>query len=164
MKTTLQLLWVLRKPLIALAIAMASSGGGPLPLPTGWGHNLSKFDGHSLVKAQDQKCTIEFYEEIPYVALPLGVRIMTLDFSSQSLFGKFTGMWNSPWSMDVWIDKTWNSMMKGNINLYSSGNDLFAFLLELKEEKYVIFGNKPYFFKSRGMYLNKWSLDLHLNE
>jgi len=63
--------------------------------------------------------------------------------------------------MEAWIDKTWKSMMKGNIKLYACGNGFLNFLFEIKEDKDVILKNKPYFFGSSGMYLNKWSLDFN---
>lgn len=49
--------------------------------------------------------------------------------------------------------------MKGNSSIYAYGNDFFSFLFELKDDKDVIFRNNPYFFRARGLYLNKWSLD-----
>jgi len=62
--------------------------------------------------------------------------------------GKFTGRWSFPHSMDGWINKTWKSMMKGSIKLYACSNGFFSFLFKLKENKDVVFGNGPYFFRS----------------
>jgi hypothetical protein len=39
------------------------------------------------------------------------------------------------------------------------GRGFYAFLFETKEDKDLIFRNGPYFFGSRGMFLNRWTLD-----
>lgn len=70
-------------------------------------------------------------------------------------------MWPSPWLMEGWTDKTCCGMMKGNNALFSRGNGYFAFLLELKDNRDLIFRNGSYFFWSKGMHLNRWHLDFN---
>jgi hypothetical protein len=42
------------------------------------------------------------------------------------------------------------------------GKGFFVFLFEKKVDRDLIFINGPYFMGSRGMYLNKWTLDFIL--
>lgn len=44
--------------------------------------------------------------------------------------------------------------------MYLCGKGFFTFLFYFKEVKYLFFRNGPYFMGRRGLYLNKWSLDL----
>lgn len=103
-------------------------------------------------------------DSIPSMPLLVGAKRTSLAFSEQDFNGNFTGMWSSHHSMDLWIDQTRRSKTKGDINLYARGNKLFAFLFELKEDRDAIFRDGPYFFGSRGMYLNKWMMDFNPNE
>lgn len=53
---------------------------------------------------------------------------------------------------------------EGEIALSAVDNGFFIFLFEIKEDRDVVFRNGPYFFGSRGMYLNKWMLDFNPDE
>lgn len=102
--------------------------------------------------------------EVKNVTVSDGARKNSLDYVENALIGKFTSMWPSPKSMEFWMSKAWNSIMKGEIPLSTVGNRFFVFLFEFKEDRDVVFRNMPYFFGSRGMYLNKWTLDFNPNE
>lgn len=71
--------------------------------------------------------------------LPLGALRTLLAYSERALIDKFTCMWSLSRSMEVWIEKTWKPMMKGNIALNAVGNDIFSFLFEPKEDRDMIF-------------------------
>ena len=56
-----------------------------------------------------------------------------------------------------WIEKNWSDKITGKISIRFYGKGYFTFHFESKEDKDLIFKNKPYFMDSRGLYLNKWT-------
>ena len=83
-------------------------------------------------------------------------KVVTL--SEKGLIGLFTGLWPSPKSMEVWLNKNWRALIQGEVQQIFCGKGYFAFIFEKKEDWDLILRNKPYFMGSRGMYLNKWDL------
>jgi len=47
----------------------------------------------------------------------------------------------------------------GKISIKFCGRGYFTFHFETKEDRDLIFRNGPYFMDTRGLYLNKWTLD-----
>ena len=54
--------------------------------------------------------------------------------------------------------------MKGSIAIFVTGNGFLAFLFDLREDRYAIFCNGPYFLLSWGMYRNKWSPEFNTDD
>jgi hypothetical protein len=50
-------------------------------------------------------------------------------------------------------------LIKGQLSQAFCGKGFFVFLFEEKEDRDTIFRNNPYFMGSKGMYLNRWTLD-----
>jgi hypothetical protein len=48
-------------------------------------------------------------------------------------------------------------LIKGKLTHYFCGRGFYAFIFEVEEDKDLIFRNDPYFFSTRGMYLNCWT-------
>jgi hypothetical protein len=69
------------------------------------------------------------------------------------------GLWPSLREMAQWLDQKWKKMIKGQLSTTFCGKGLYVFLFENKADRDLIFRNGPYFMGSRGMYLNKWTLD-----
>ena len=55
-------------------------------------------------------------------------------------------------------------MMKGDIGLFAYGKGFFAFLFQYQVDKDLVFQSGPYFFRTRGIYLNKWTLEFDLDD
>ena len=70
----------------------------------------------------------------------------------------FNGLWPSPCSIDIWLNKNWRPLIQGEVQQSLCGQGFFVFLFEKKEDRNLIFRNGPYFMGPRGMYLNKWDL------
>ena len=67
-------------------------------------------------------------ESIPNVVLPpLASRNKALVLAKCSLIGQFKGIFPSPKSMDAWVAKSWHSLIKGDISLFTYGKGFFLF-------------------------------------
>jgi len=70
------------------------------------------------------------------------------------------GIWPSPQVVAQWVDKNWKVLIYGQLSSSFSGKGFFVFMFESKADQDLIFISDPYFMGSRGMYLNKWTLDV----
>ena len=70
----------------------------------------------------------------------------------KGLIGEFTRSWSSPNSTESWLNKTWRSLIKGEVVEFFCGNGFSIFLFEHKEGRDLIFKNGPYFTSLRGMF------------
>jgi hypothetical protein len=52
-------------------------------------------------------------------------------------------------------------MIKRKLTCYFCDREFYAFLFGEKEDRDLIFHNEPYFFGTKEMYLNHWTLDFH---
>jgi hypothetical protein len=66
--------------------------------------------------------------------------------------------------MSLWIEKKWKPLMKGCVSHAFHGKIFFIYLFEVKEYFDLIFKRGMYFMGTRGMYLNRWTLELSLDE
>jgi len=82
-----------------------------------------------------------------------------LSLTEKGLIGQFTGLWPSPRTVQRWVERNWADKIQGKISIRFCGKGYFSFDFESKEDKDLIFRNRPYFMDSRGLYLNKWTLD-----
>jgi hypothetical protein len=87
---------------------------------------------------------------------------MTLALVERGLIEKFMGIWSSHILMGIWVEKNWMVLIKGKLSCYFYNKYFYAFLFEPKEDHDLIFCNGPYFFGTRGMYLNCWTLSFDL--
>jgi hypothetical protein len=100
-------------------------------------------------------------EDIPEVLVQIGSQYLALIFMDHGLVGQFTGIWPSPKSVAVWIDKNWKLHLKVRMSHSFCGRGFFTFLFEEKEDRDLIFRSGPYFMGARGLYLNRWTLDFN---
>jgi len=99
-------------------------------------------------------------DQIPEVSLPPSLpRKSVITLAERGLVGQFTGLWPSPRSVQKWVERNWNAMTQGKIAIRFCGRGYYTFLFESKEDRDLIFRNGPYFMDSRGIYLNRWTLD-----
>jgi hypothetical protein len=87
---------------------------------------------------------------------------MALKLVDQGLIGQFTGLWPSPRAMMIWIQKSWKPLIKGQLIHFFYDQGFYAFLFKTKEENDLIFLSGPYFYGTRGIYINIWPLDFNL--
>ena len=80
-------------------------------------------------------------------------KVVTL--SKKGLIGLFTGLWPSPRSVEIWLNKNWRALIQGEVQQMFCSKGYFAFIFEKKEDQDLIFRNGPYFMGLGGMYLNK---------
>ena len=100
---------------------------------------------------------------IPKVSLPITTSdLKALALHERGLIGQVTKIWPYPKLMDSWMKKNWTTWIKGKLTYYLFGGRFYTFLFELKEDRNKIFIKYPYFMDTRGMYLNKWTLDFDL--
>jgi hypothetical protein len=83
----------------------------------------------------------------------------SLQLAENGLIGQFIGIWPSPRAMAQWLDLNWKKISKGKCPRHSMVRVFFLFLFENKEDRDLTFRNGSYFMGSRGMYMNKWTLD-----
>ena len=101
-------------------------------------------------------------EDIPEVNLSsVASKRKAVTLSEKGLIGLFTGLWPSPHSIEVWLNKNWRTLIQGEVQQIFCGKGYFAFIFEKKEDRDLIFKNGPYFMGPRGMYLNKWDLSFN---
>jgi hypothetical protein len=86
---------------------------------------------------------------------------MDLALAERGLLGQFTGIYPLPRSMANWVQKNWQDLIKGKLTHYFCGRGFYAFLFEAEEDRDLTFKNGPYFFNTRGMYLNKRTPDFN---
>ena len=67
------------------------------------------------------------------------------------------GLWPSPRQIDIWIERNWNPLIKGRMNHFFYGKGFYILYFDHKEDINLIFRNNRDFFRSRGLYLNKWT-------
>ena len=115
-------------------------------------------------KKERQLILIKKFVNIMPVALPSGFRKTSLTFSDKVVVLKYKGVWPSPKYVEQWSDKVWKPITKGNFGIFTVYNCFFAFIFEHKEDRDIVFQNGLYFFGSRGMSLNTWSLDFILDK
>jgi hypothetical protein len=60
--------------------------------------------------------------------------------------------------METWLTRNWIPLIRGRLNHFFSGKGFYTFF-EYKEDGDLIFQSGPYFYGTRGMYLNRWMLD-----
>eukprot|EP00253_Pinus_taeda_P010744 PITA_10744 len=82
-----------------------------------------------------------------------------LSLAEKGLIGQFTGLWPSPKTVQRWVERNWSDKTQGKISIRFCGKGYYTFHFETKEDKDLIFRNRPYFMDSRGLYLNKWTPD-----
>ena len=100
--------------------------------------------------------------DIPEVKLSsVASKRKAVALSEKGLIGLFTGLWPSPRSVDIWLNKNWRTLIQGEVQQIFCGKGYFAFIFEKKEDRDLIFKNGPYFMGPRGMYLNKWDLSFN---
>jgi len=103
-------------------------------------------------------------DEIPEIALPPTLpRKATISLAERGLVGQFTSLWPSPRAVQKWVERNWSANIHGKIAIRFYGRGYYTFLFESKEDRNLIFRNGPYFMDSRGLYLNRWSLDFDLD-
>ena len=61
--------------------------------------------------------------------------------SEKGLIGLFTGLWPSPRSMEVWLNKNWRTLIQGEVQQIFCGKGYFTFIFEKKEDMDLIFRN-----------------------
>ena len=83
--------------------------------------------------------------------------------SERGQIGQIKGIGQSPRSMEIWIHKNGMILINGRMIRHFCKRGFYAFLFELKEDKYLIFRSGPYFFSNKGIYINSWTLDLDLD-
>ena len=99
-------------------------------------------------------------EDVPVVALPPEETIrVALSLADRALIGQFTGLWPSPKTTDSWVQRNWRPLITKNVASYSVGKGYFLFDFESKDDKDLIFRNRPYFMGPQGLYLNGWTPD-----
>ena len=54
--------------------------------------------------------------------------------SKKGLIGLFTGLWPSPRSVEVWLNKNWRTLIQGEVQQIFYGKGYFAFIFEKKED------------------------------
>jgi hypothetical protein len=59
--------------------------------------------------------------------------------------------------MEIWIQKNWVGLIKGKLSHYFCGKGFYAFFFETKEDMDLIFRSGPYFYGTKGLYLNRWT-------
>ena len=100
--------------------------------------------------------------EVPEVKLSSAAsKRKAVALSEKGLIGLFTGLWPSPRSVEIWLNKNWRTLIQGEVQQIFCGKGYFAFIFEKKEDRDLIFRNGPYFMGPRGMYLNKWDLSFN---
>ena len=100
--------------------------------------------------------------EVPEVKLSSAAsKRKAVTLSKKGLIGLFTGLWPSPRSVEIWLNKNWRTLIQGEVQQIFCGKGYFAFIFEKKEDRDLIFRNGPYFMGPRGMYLNKWDLSFN---
>ena len=77
---------------------------------------------------------------------------MHYQWKKRCLIGQFIGIWVSPRSMDIWLQKKLHVLIKGWMTHYFCGRGFYAFLFEFKEDRDLILRSWPYIFNNRGMY------------
>ena len=100
--------------------------------------------------------------EVPEVKLSSAAsKRKAVALSEKGLIGLFTGLWPSPRSVEIWLNKNWRTLIQGEVQQIFCGKGYFAFIFEKKEDRDLIFRNGPYFMGPIGMYLNKWDLSFN---
>ena len=83
--------------------------------------------------------------EIPEVKLSSAAsKRKAVTLSEKGLIGLFTGLWPSPHSVEVWLNKNWRTLIQGEVQQIFCGKGYFAFIFERKEDRDLIFRNGPY--------------------
>jgi len=57
--------------------------------------------------------------------------------------------------MVIWIQKNWVILIKGKLSYYSYDRGFYALFFETKENMDLIFRSGPYFYGTKGLYLNR---------
>ena len=68
-------------------------------------------------------------------------KVVTL--SEKGLIGLFTGLWPSPRSVEVWLNKNWRVLIQGEVQQMFCSKGYFAFIFEKR---------------GSGSYLQKWAI------
>jgi len=96
-------------------------------------------------------------KDIPEISLPPETPIqVALSLAERALVGQFTGLWPSPKSTEIWVNKDRAPLIKNSVTSYFLGQGFFLFEFTSKDDKDLIFQNGPYFMGPQGLYLNKW--------
>ena len=74
-----------------------------------------------------------------------------ITLSKKGLIGLFIGLYLSPRSVDVWLNKNWRTLIQGEVQQIFCGKGYVAFIFEKKEDRDLIFRNGPYFMGLRGV-------------
>ena len=84
--------------------------------------------------------------EIPEVKISsTASKRKAVTLSEKGLIGLFIGLWTSPRSVDVWLNKNWRTLIQGEVQQIFCGKGYFAFIFKKKEDRDLIFRNDPYF-------------------
>jgi hypothetical protein len=66
--------------------------------------------------------------------------------------------------MALWMEQNWKKTIKAQLSTAFCGKGFYVFRFENKAYQDLIFRNGPYFMGTRGMYLNKWTLEFSLEK
>eukprot|EP00253_Pinus_taeda_P012689 PITA_12689 len=84
---------------------------------------------------------------------------VALSLADQGLIGQFTGLWPSPKTTEQWVNRNWAPLISQSVSSYFLGRGYFLFEFTSREDKDLIFRNRPYFMGPQGLYMNKWTPD-----
>jgi hypothetical protein len=72
------------------------------------------------------------------------------------------GIWPSPKSVAIWLQKNWVPFIKGSPSHFFCGRGYYTSLFNHKEDKDLFFRRSPYFLGERGMNMYKWTSNFNL--
>ena len=99
-------------------------------------------------------------DEIPEICLPPETPMqVALLLADRGLIGQFTGLWPSPKTTEQWVNRNWAPLISESVTSYFLGRGFFLFEFTSREDKDLIFRNRPYFMGPQGLYLNKLTPD-----
>lgn len=80
---------------------------------------------------------------------------LALALAERGLVGQFMGLWPSPKTTDDWTQRNWKPLLKHRVTSYPVGRGYYIFEFIDKEDRDLIFRNRPYFMGSQWLYLNR---------
>ena len=107
-----------------------------------------------------QKCPpsrfVKKLDEILKVKVFAHARLCAPQLAERGIVGQFTGLWPSPRSIHLWIEKNWKPLIKGEVISSFCGKGFYTFHFENRSYQDLVFRSGPYFMGARGLYLNQW--------
>jgi hypothetical protein len=116
---------------------------------------LVTYKGKSAAKPSIS-CFVKKLDQTPEVCLRTVSRYKALTFAEKGLVNQFTGLWPTLRHMETWIQRSWQGLIKGPLNFFCR-RGFFAFLFEFEDDRDLNFRSGPYFYGTRGMFLNRWT-------